>query len=69
MLAVFKGYLPIVLILKFFFEVLIQKSLEVKYIVIPIREYVKKHSGKSQPFFVSYVFLTLPMHLTVFLVS
>lgn len=29
--------------IKIFFEVLIQKSLEVKSIVIPIREYIKNH--------------------------
>lgn len=45
--------------MNFFFEVLIQKSLGVKSIVIPIREYIKEHAQwENSAFFVGYVFLT-----------
>lgn len=45
--------------MKFFFEVLIQRSPGVKSIVIPIRECIKKHAQWEIPaFFVGYVFLT-----------
>lgn len=43
---------------KFFFEVLMQKSLGVKSIVIPIRDYIKKHAQwEHSVFLVGYVFL------------